>query len=56
MAKAPMGTISKNARSSGSKTQHHMCRCGEEIKMFSVFKNNKLVPEARCANNVGPRI
>ena len=51
MATKIVGTVSKNARSGGSKTQHHMCYCGQEISVVSVFRNNKLTPEARCTNN-----
>ena len=48
MATKVVGTVSKNARSGGSKTQHHMCHCGQEISVVSIFRNNKLSPEARC--------
>jgi hypothetical protein len=48
MATKATGTISKNARTGGSKTQHLFCACGQEISVVSVFRNGKLTPEARC--------
>jgi hypothetical protein len=40
--------ISKNARTSGSKTLKFLCPCGGEVKMVSVFTNGKLLGKARC--------
>jgi hypothetical protein len=40
--------ISKNARSSGSKTQKFICECGNEIKMIQQFSKGKLRMLGRC--------
>ena len=41
-------TISKNARTGGSKTQRFVHECGGEIKMFMKAQGPKLRPTARC--------
>ncbi len=47
-AKKTEGPVSKNARLKGDKTQKNFCRCGQEIKMFSIMHGGRLVPTARC--------
>jgi hypothetical protein len=40
--------ISKNARSSGVKTQKFFCECGSEIKMLQRFTRGKLMMVGHC--------
>jgi hypothetical protein len=40
--------ISKNARSSGSKTQKFLCECEGEIQMIQQFSKGKLKMIGRC--------
>ena len=42
-----MAQVSKNART-GSATQKHLCPCGGEVKMRSVFADGKMRNMAVC--------
>lgn len=47
---ATEGKISKNARTSGSKTQKFFCPCGGEVRMIGIAKSYKIQMRARCEN------
>lgn len=43
-----IGKISKNARVAGTVTEHFICTCGKEIRMYMTIRNHKMGFFARC--------